>query len=66
MITKKTIFLGDKNLTHITFAGNIGKVQNLENIIIAFSRLSLKIASKAQLNIIGDGSNLNHLKKRKS
>jgi glycosyltransferase involved in cell wall biosynthesis len=60
--TKKTIFLGDKNLTHITFAGNIGKVQNLENIIIAFSRLSLKIASKAQLNIIGDGSNLNHLK----
>ncbi|MBU1076957.1 MAG: glycosyltransferase family 4 protein [Spirochaetes bacterium] len=43
-----------------TFAGNIGKVQNLENVIKAF--LSLPSAWKIQLNIIGDGSNLMNLK----
>ena len=41
---------------HFTFAGNIGKVQNLENIIIAFDRLDKEHQDKAQLNIIGDGS----------
>ncbi len=45
-----------------TFAGNIGKVQNLENIIEAFGHLSEKDLQAAQLNIIGDGSNLQHLK----
>jgi glycosyltransferase involved in cell wall biosynthesis len=49
--------------THFTFAGNIGKVQNLENIINAFCLLSGEYQKKTQLNIIGDGSNLANLKK---
>ena len=48
---------------HFTFAGNIGKVQNLENIIDAFLLLSDQCQKKAQLNIVGDGSNLVNLKK---
>ena len=47
---------------HFTFAGNIGKVQNLENIIKAFCLLDKKSLDKSQLNIIGDGSNLQDLK----
>jgi len=48
---------------HFTFAGNVGKVQNLENIINAFCLLTGKYQKKSQLNIIGDGSNLISLKK---
>lgn len=51
-----------KGITHFTFAGNVGKLQNLENIIRAFSSLSSKYKKKSQLNIIGDGSNLDKLK----
>ena len=47
---------------HFTFAGNVGKVQNLENIISAFCLLPDKFQSDSQLNIIGDGSNLNNIK----
>ena len=49
---------------HFTFAGNVGKVQNLENIIEAFGLLSDRDLQKAQLNIIGDGSHLQYLKKQ--
>ena len=55
-------FSEDKKI-HFTFAGNIGKVQNLENIIKAFSSLASEYRIKSQLNIIGDGSNLEELKK---
>jgi len=48
---------------NFTFAGNMGKVQNLENIIDAFSLLSSDYQQKAQFNIIGDGSNLESIKK---
>ena len=51
-----------KEATHFTFAGNIGKVQNLENIINAFCLLSSEYQEKSQLNIIGDGSNLGNLR----
>jgi glycosyltransferase involved in cell wall biosynthesis len=51
-----------KEATHFTFAGNIGKVQNLENIVNAFCLLSREYQGKSQLNIIGDGSNLDNLK----
>ena len=51
-----------KGVIHFTFAGNIGKVQNLENIINAFCLLSNECQEKSQLNIIGDGSNLDNLK----
>ena len=56
------IFSKDKK-TQFTFAGNIGKVQNLENIINAFNSMDNHYQKKSQLNIIGDGSNLNNLKK---
>ncbi|NOX15531.1 MAG: glycosyltransferase family 4 protein, partial [Epsilonproteobacteria bacterium] len=46
---------------HFTFAGNVGKVQNLENIIMAFNTLEDKYQEKAQLNIVGNGSSLNDL-----
>lgn len=46
---------------NFTFAGNIGKVQNLENVIKGF-QLFLKNYPDVYLNIIGDGSFLNHLK----
>ena len=51
-----------KETTHFTFAGNIGKLQNLENIIKAFNLLPNEYQKKSQLNIIGDGSNLDNLK----
>lgn len=47
---------------HFTFAGNIGKMQNLENILHAFGQIQKSLIDKAQLNIIGDGSNLSTLK----
>ncbi|HED01035.1 MAG TPA: glycosyltransferase WbuB [Proteobacteria bacterium] len=47
---------------NFTFAGNIGKVQNLENVIRGFSLL-LKSNDRINLNIIGDGSNLENLKR---
>ncbi|MCD6184609.1 MAG: glycosyltransferase family 4 protein [Deltaproteobacteria bacterium] len=49
---------GDFNFT---FAGNIGKVQNLENVIRGFA-FAVKSNNQIKLNIIGDGSNSNTLK----
>jgi glycosyltransferase involved in cell wall biosynthesis len=46
---------------NFTFAVNIGKVQNLKNVIRGFALLS-EDYHQARLNIIGDGSNLEHLK----
>jgi len=57
------VILSKTQKVHFTFAGNIGKVQNLENIIDAFLLLSDECQKKAQLNIVGDGSNLVNLKK---
>jgi glycosyltransferase involved in cell wall biosynthesis len=57
------ITLSKTQKVHFTFAGNVGKVQNLENIINAFCLLSSAYQEKSQLNIIGDGSNLINLKK---
>lgn len=47
---------------NFTFTGNIGKVQNLENVINGFSKIS-RINLNIFLNIVGDGSNLENLKK---
>ena len=47
---------------HFTFAGNVGTVQNLENVILAFGKIGTQYLEKAQLNIIGDGSYLDTLK----
>lgn len=46
---------------NFTFAGNIGKVQNLENILKGFN-LFVKQYPDTCLNIIGDGSALQNLK----
>lgn len=46
---------------NFTFAGNIGKVQNLDNIVQGFG-LFVQEYPKAYLNIIGDGSYLTELK----
>ena len=47
---------------NFTFAGNIGKVQNLDNIVRGFS-LFVKKHPEVYLNIIGDGSYLDELRK---
>jgi len=47
---------------NFTFAGNIGKVQNLENVIRGFA-LVAKSNDQINLNIIGDGSSLENLKR---
>jgi glycosyltransferase involved in cell wall biosynthesis len=52
----------NKDIIQFTFAGNVGKFQNLENVISSFSMLPKEYRKKAQLNIIGDGSSLDVLK----
>jgi len=47
---------------NFTFTGNIGKMQNLENVILGFNLFS-KNNPNVYLNIIGDGSHLESLKK---
>jgi hypothetical protein len=47
---------------NFTFAGNIGKVQNLENVITAFTDVT-RFKKNVYFNIFGDGSNLKLLKK---
>lgn len=59
----KPIALSTTQKVNFTFAGNIGMVQNLDNIINAFCLLPNEYQKKSQLNIIGDGSNLIFLKK---
>jgi len=61
MSMKAARFSDDKKI-HFTFAGNVGKVQNLDNIIQAFNTLDEKYQKQIQLNIIGDGSALDELK----
>lgn len=56
------IRLGEKEV-QFTFAGNVGKLQNLDNIILAFNGLNAKYLKKAQLNIVGDGSELDRLQR---
>ena len=46
---------------NFTFAGNIGKVQNLDNVIRGFA-LAVKSNHQIKLNIVGVGSNLETLK----
>ncbi|MEA2072430.1 MAG: glycosyltransferase family 4 protein [Campylobacterota bacterium] len=55
------VFSEEKKV-HFTFAGNVGKVQNLGNIIEAFSSLPEDALLRSQFNVIGDGSELEHLK----
>lgn len=61
-LSLKAYKFSEEPKTQFTFAGNIGKVQNLENIIKAFDLIPPSYQNNIQLNIIGDGSNLKHLK----
>jgi len=61
-MSKELADLGANDKIQFTFAGNVGKMQNLENIINAFCLLSSEYQEKSRLNIIGDGSNLDNLK----
>lgn len=47
---------------HFTFTGNVGKVQNLENVILGFHD-AFKGKESIFLNIVGGGSNIDELKK---
>lgn len=53
----------DEKKVHFTFAGNVGKVQNLDNLLLAYNQLNHEYKNKSQINIIGDGSHLKDLKK---
>jgi glycosyltransferase involved in cell wall biosynthesis len=59
----KPIIFSPTKKTNFTFAGNVGKAQNLENIIKAFCLLPDEYQNKSQFNIIGEGSHLIFLKK---
>lgn len=48
------------NNKNFTFAGNIGKVQNLLNVVLGFEK-ALRINAGITLNFIGDGSYLTDL-----
>ena len=58
----KTFSFSKEKKVHFTFAGNIGAVQNLDNIIKAFAIIDEEYLNKVQLNIIGDGSHLINLR----
>ena len=62
-ISLDVVELSKEPKVHFTFAGNVGKVQNLDNIIKAFNKLPDEYQKRSQLNIIGDGSALDDLKK---
>ncbi len=50
---------------NFVFAGNIGKVQNLENVILGFELFQKENSNKdIWLNLIGDGSNLPYLQEK--
>lgn len=55
------VIFSQEPAVQFTFAGNIGKQQNLENIINAFCLMPAKYQQQSQLNIIGDGPKLNEL-----
>ena len=54
----------ESEVFNITFAGNIGKAQDVETLVKAMNYIkSERSESKIMCNIIGDGSNLEKLKK---
>lgn len=48
---------------NITFTGNIGKVQNLENVLLGF-KFTVNKLPNLRLNLVGDGSVIDNLKKK--
>lgn len=46
---------------NFTFAGNVGKLQNLENVLRGFA-MAVRERPELKLNIVGDGSHLEALK----
>lgn len=59
--SKVDVHISLNNGYNFTFTGNIGKVQNLDNVIRAFAPINHEFKN-AYLNIVGDGSYLESLK----
>lgn len=51
------------NKIHLLFAGNIGKAQNIELLINAIYRLDPKLRQSVIVDLVGDGSHVEVLKK---
>lgn len=63
-LTGEAVTLGDGRKCHFTFAGNLGKVQNLDGLLDAWKGLDDESIASAQLNLIGEGSHLRELQRR--
>lgn len=62
LVNDKNTFTNDK--LHLLFAGNIGRAQNLDIIVDALSNLEQSILEQLVIDIVGDGSYLQQLKKK--
>ncbi|MDP2361562.1 MAG: glycosyltransferase family 4 protein [bacterium] len=49
---------------HLVFAGNLGKVQNLDRLLDAWAGLPAPTAARLRLHLVGDGSHAAHLRRR--
>jgi len=57
------MYVGFRRGINFTFTGNVGKMQNLENVILGFEKFTeSRPEISCYLNIIGDGSHLEKLK----
>lgn len=56
--------LASEDLFQFTFAGNLGRVQNLDRVLSAFAGLPAGLQDRSQLNLIGDGSHAAALRER--
>ncbi|MFA7329560.1 MAG: glycosyltransferase family 4 protein [Candidatus Delongbacteria bacterium] len=56
--------LAEPGCLQLTFAGNLGKVQNLDRVLSAFAALPAPVRATLRLNFVGDGSHAAALRKR--
>jgi len=49
---------------HITFAGTLATVQNLDRLLEAWARLTPGTAARLRLHLVGDGAHTAHLRRR--
>jgi len=54
----------DDGRLHLTFAGNLGKVQNLDRLLEAWAGLPGPLLEGLRLHLVGDGSHAAHLRRR--
>lgn len=56
--------LSEEPRLQIAFAGNLGKVQNLDRVLSAWRDLDPSVRGRMQLNLVGDGSHAAWLRER--